>query len=119
MTVWTVDGTSLLCELEDATISVEVDTEDAAGVCDDWKYAWSMARSWKIEQTNFVAGTGALGIQLAAGDNQVAVVLNTGGNGYTGTGLVTSGSHSIGRRALQKDVFSIEGQGPLVVDPNS
>jgi hypothetical protein len=113
-TVFTLDGTNILCEFETAEMSVEITTEDARGACDDWEYAWSISKSWQLTGSLFVADAAFL-LAAAAGDNQITVVFNTGANAYTGTGILTSGSHSVNRSSLQKQSFTIKGQGSLTV----
>ncbi len=115
VSVFTLDGTSLLCELEDATVSVEVQDEDGRGVCDEWSYAFSISRAWTIEANLFVAAAGALGVADAAGSNSVAVVFNTGANTYTGNGVITQSQHSVSKGALQKYSITIKGYGALTV----
>lgn len=115
VSVFTLDGTSLLCELEDASLSVEVQDEDGRGVCDEWSYAFSISRSWTLEATMFASADGALGVADAADQNSVAVVFNTGANTYTGNGIITQAQHQVSKGSLQKWSVTIKGYGPLSV----
>lgn len=116
VTVFTLGGDSYICELENATVSIEVESEDVAGVCDVWGYEWPLTKSWSLECTCWVAGSGATMLKDAAdGDAQVAVSFTTGGNAYTGVALITSASHEISRKGHQKWSVTLKGQGALTV----
>jgi hypothetical protein len=114
ISIFTLDGTSLLCELEEAEITVEADTEDASGACDEWKYAWANKRSWTLSYKGFVPAS-ARGILDAASNSNVTVVFNTGANTYNGVGLMKTASHSVSKSSLQRESISIEGQGELTI----
>lgn len=114
-TVFTLGGAEYLCDLDNATLSIEVENEDARGVCDEWSYAWATSKAWSVDAELFVGTNAALITDMISGDSIVTVVLNTGANTYTGTGLLTSGSHSVGKSGLQKLSIKISGQGELSV----
>ena len=115
VSVFTIGGIDYLCDLDNATISVDVTDEDARGVCDAWSYAWATSKAWKIEAEIFVPATAALINDMVSGDSLVTVAFNTGANSYTGNGLLKTGSHSAGKSGLQKMNVTISGQGALAV----
>jgi hypothetical protein len=115
VSVFSVGGTEYLCDLDNASLSVEVEQEDARGVCDEWAFAWATSKSWSIDAELFVSTVAALMTDIIGGDALVTVSFNSGANTYTGTGLLTSGSHSAGKSGLQKLSIKIQGQGALAV----
>lgn len=119
VSVWSLDGTSLLCNLEDATVTVDVQDEDGRGVCDSWSYSFAISRAWTIEATMFVDEFGANAVADAANANTVVVVFNTGANNYTGTGTITQAQHLVSNGGLQKQSVTIKGYGALTVTPPS
>lgn len=115
VSVFTLGGSDYLCDLDNASLSVEVEHEDARGVCDEWSFAWATSKSWSLDAELFVASAAALVTDMISGDSIVTVSFNTGANTYTGTGLLTSASHSAGKSGLQKVSVKIQGQGTLSV----
>lgn len=115
VSVFTLGGTAYLADLENATVSVNVDSEDAKGIADAWNYAWATAKGWSIEADTFVATSAAILTDAASGDALVTVAFTTGGNTYSGTALIKTASHSTSRAALQRQKFTLEGQGALTV----
>lgn len=115
ISVFSLGGTDYLCDLDNATLSVEVESEDARGVCDEWSFAWATSKSWSIDAELFVTAAASLVTDMISGDSIVTVSFNSGANTYTGTGLLTSGSHSAGKSGLQKLSVKIQGQGALSV----
>lgn len=115
VSVFSLGGDSYLCDLEDATLTITSQTEDARGVCDEDSYAWAISRGWELQASIFVASTASLMADVAEGDGQVTVSFNTGANTYTGTGLITNASHSVSKGGLQKMSVTISGQGGLEV----
>lgn len=115
VSVFTLGGTDLKCSLDNASLSIEVEQEDARGVCDEWSFAWATSKSWSIDAELFVEATAPLMADMISGDALVTVTFNSGANTYTGNGLLTSGSHSVGKSGLQKVSIKIQGQGELSV----
>lgn len=115
VSVFTLGGTAYLADLENATLSVNVDSEDAKGIADDFAYPWATARSWSIEADTFVASAAAILSDAATGDSVVTVAFTTGAGTYSGNALIKSASHSTSRGALQRQKFTLEGQGELTV----
>lgn len=113
--VFTVGGTSYINDLENATLSVEVQEEDARAIKDQFSYPWATGRSWTLEADVFVGAAATLLSIAGAGSAQVAVAFDSGGNAYSGTGLVTSASHQVNRGGLQMQKITIKGQGPLTI----
>lgn len=113
--VFSLGGTEYLCDLDNATINVEIDEEDARGVCDDWKFAWATAKGWSLDGELFVASVAPLMADIISGDALVTVSFNTGGNTYTGNALIKSAGHSAGKTGLQKVSAKLSGQGALTV----
>lgn len=112
VSVFSLGGTDYYCDLDNATLTIEVEHEDARGVCDDWSFAWATSKSWSLDAELFVAATAPL---MADADSLVTISFNSGANTYSGTGLITSASHSAGKSGLQKVSVKIAGQGALTV----
>lgn len=103
-------------DLEDCTISFEVQNEEAKALKDQYDYPWATGRSYTIEATVFVSTAAALCTLAATGSAIVSISYSTGGNAYSGSGLITSASHSASKGALQRQKISIKGQGaPTIV----
>ena len=115
VSVFTIGGTAYLGDLENATLTVNVDSEEAKGIADEWNYAWATAKGWTIEADTFVATTAATLTDAASGDALVTVAFTSGGNTYSGNALIKSATHSVGRASLQRQKFSLEGQGALTI----
>lgn len=115
VSIFNIDGTAYLADLDNATLSLNIESEDARGIADEWSYAWATSKSWSIEAETFVASDAAILADAAAGDSLVTVAFDTGAGAYSGTALIKSASHSASRGALQKQKFSLEGQGTLTV----
>lgn len=112
VSVFSLGGSSYLYDLDNATLSIEVETEDARGVGDLWSHSWSTSKSWGLDAELFVATSATL---VADADQLVTVSFNTGANTYTGNGVLKSTSHSVGKSGLQKQSIKIEGQGALTI----
>lgn len=115
VSVFTLGGTAYLCALDNATLTVNVDSEDAKGVCDEWNYPWALARNWTIEADIFVEAAAALVTDATSGDAVVTVAFTSGANTYSGTALIKTASHSVSRSSLQRQKVTLEGQGELTV----
>jgi len=115
VSVFTLGGTAYLADLENATVSVNVESEDARGIADAWSYAWATSKSWSIEAETFIASSAAILADAASGDSLVTVSFTTGAGSYTGNALIKTASHSSNRGALQRQKFTLEGQGALTV----
>lgn len=115
VSVFSLGGTAYYCDLDNATLSVEVESEDARGVCDEWSYSWATSKAWSLDAELFVAAAATLISDLVSGDALVTVSINSGANTYTGNALIKSGSHTFGKSGLQKMSVKLEGQGALSV----
>jgi hypothetical protein len=114
VSVYTLGGTSLLAELENAEVLVENQTEDGSGVNEPWSEAEIVGKSWRIEYEGHIATVAAL-MSEAADDGAVTVAITTGANQYAGNGIVRTASHQTNRRSLQKQRVTIEGAGALTI----
>lgn len=115
VSVFNISG-NYIDDLEDCTVSFEVKDEDAKALKDQFDYPWATGRSWQIEATVFVSTAAALCTLAATGSAQVSISYTTGGNAYSGSGLLTSASHSVAKNALQRQKITIKGQGaPTIV----
>ena len=113
VSVFTVGGNAYLGNLDNATLTVTVDTEEAKGISDQWNYPWATARGWSIEADTFVATTAPTLLDAATGDALVTIAFTSGAGTYSGQGIIKTASHSTGNKQLQKEKFTIEGQGAL------
>jgi hypothetical protein len=112
VSVFTLEG-NYIDDLEDATVTVNVDSEEAKAIKDQFAYPWATGRSWQLECGVFVSTSATLVALAATGDAQVSISFDTGGNAYSGIGLIKTASHSVGKGALQRQKVTIDGQGPL------
>lgn len=117
LTVFTLDGTSVVCKTETVTLNVEVETADAACINDIWSSAAIVGKSWSLEGSGLIDST-AFFTGKADTDPTLTVVLTTGAKSYTGTGILTRATHGVARRAMQTESFTIAGVGALTIaDP--
>lgn len=112
VSVFTIGGVDLLCDVENFNVRREVREVDAGGICDQDEFPYAVRQGWTAEGDLFVAASAPL---MADADAQVTFTANTGANTYSGTGLLTTRDHSVTRDGLQKVTFTIRGQGPLSV----
>lgn len=114
VTLFSLGGTAMVGMLENATLEVTNATEDAAGVNERWAENTIVGSNWRIEGELNVATVAGI-LTEAVGDGAVSVAFETGGNDYTGNGVVETASHQVNRRSLQKQRVSIQGNGALTV----
>ncbi|GEM_PF-6679412 len=114
VSVFTLGGAQYIDDLEDASISFEIENDEARAIKDQWSYVYATGRSFTVESSVFVSPSAALVALAASGSAQVTFSYVTGGATYAGTGLITSANHSTGR-GLQKQKITIKGQGAPTV----
>ena len=114
VSVYTLGGTALIAELENAEVIVENQTEDGSGVNEPWSEMEIVGKSWRVEYEGHIGTVAAL-IAEAADDGAVTVAITTGANQYAGNGVVRTANHQTNRRSLQKQRCTIEGVGALTV----
>lgn len=117
LTVFTLDGTSIVCKTNDATVNIEAQVEDASCINDVWESNALTGKRWSLEGSGLIDSTAFFTGKIDT-DPIVTVVLTTGAKTYNGTGVLTRATHGISRRAFQTESFSIVGQGALTIaDP--
>lgn len=115
ISVFTIDGVSFLCELKNATLTINIQTEEAKGACDVWSKPWAVSGSWDAHAELDVASAASL---MGAGTNLntlVSVVWNSGANNYSGEANITNVSHQAGHASLQKMNVTLMGFGDLTI----
>ena len=116
VSVFTVGGANLAGELTDSTISIDISEEDGSGINEFWGESEATGGDWQLTGTALVEDVARL-MALAIAANTVTITYNTGGNAYTGTGIITQSGHQIKRKALQTQSFTVKGKGVLVATP--
>lgn len=111
-TVFSLGGTAMITALQNATIVSEVKDEDAAGVHDVWEYPWAVKGRWHIEADIFAESIAAL---MPLVGTVVTVTFTTGAGSYSGSVLVTMGSHQVNRDSLQVQKAMLKGQGAATI----
>lgn len=105
-----------LHDMENCTLSTEVHATEAKGLADEYDYPWATGRAVTLEADVFVSTSAALLTLAATGTAQVSISYNSGGNTYSGQGLITSVNHSNTRDGLQTQKVTIKFQGaPTIV----
>ena len=116
VSVFSLGGTAYLQDLDNCTVTVQVKDEDASGIADAWEYAWATKQSVQIESDMFVAHTNYI---MPLVGTSLAVSYNSGAGTYAGQFLLTMDAHSATKTELQKNKFTLKGQGALTFTPNS
>ena len=88
VSVFTIGGTAYLANLDNATLTINIDSEEAKGIADSWNYPWATAKGWSIEADSFVASAATTLTDAATGDALCTIAFTTGGGTYSGTGLI-------------------------------
>jgi hypothetical protein len=115
-TVFTLDSVAMIGTLEEATVEFTVGDEDSAAVNEINEFASPVSRSCRITGSMFVDTGGAKLAVIAAGsDPVVTTTWTTGANSYTGDFLVTTASHMVRKKSLQKQQFTLKSQGAITV----
>lgn len=112
--VFTIEGTTLIGELMDVTISVSLGDEDASAINEVDDDPVPVSRSTTITGSCFVDVSATLVAKALTADPVVTFVVTTGGNSYSGTGLLSTASHEVKRKSLQKQSFTIKSKGAVV-----
>lgn len=117
LTVFTLDGTAVVCKTENVALNIDVETEDGACLNDVWSSATVVGKSWSIEGSGMIDST-AFFTGKADTDPVLTVAITSGAKTYSGTGVLTRATHGIQRRQNQTESFSVAGVGALTVaDP--
>ena len=114
LTVFTLDGTSVVGQFSQATLTVDVENEDGAAINDVWSSAVAAGKSWQLSCQGKLDTT-AFAVGKAVSDPVVTVVFTTGAGDYSGTALVSQATHGVTRRTLQDQSITLLGQGQLTV----
>ncbi len=115
VSVFTVGGTVYLGNLDNATLTVNVESEESKGIADAWTFPWATSKGWSIEADTFIASAATTLTDAATGDALVTIAFTSGAGVYSGTGLIKTASHTVGNKQLQKEKFTVEGQGALAI----
>lgn len=116
ISVWTVGGQSFIGHVQNATIEMEVETQESRAVQDDYAYPKAKHKSWRCTGTYVVDTTGLTypaDLQTKFGTT-VAISFNTGAGTYTGNGILRRISHAVPDGGQTHDT-EIVGQGALSV----
>ena len=118
VTVFTVDGQSILGTLQSADFEITNETEDTSGVADRWGEPIVVGSDWRIEGEMQFTASATLAALAAGNDVAVAVSFNTGGNLYEGNAILARAGHRVGKRAVQTQTVTLMGTGaPTVTAP--
>lgn len=118
VTVCSLGGTSILATLKDVTLNIEIDSQEARAIADEWSYAWAVGRSWNMDFDLHADGStvsSTLMAEVISGDCVVTVATTIGGLVYSGTGLFKTASHAASTSSLQSHKGAISGQGSLAL----
>lgn len=108
VTLFTLNSASLLGQLENATFKTDVKHDEAKGVADAWRYPWGQDQGWDIEADLFAGVNSQV---MAYVGQSVSCAWSVGGTNYSGTVLVTTGSHMAHNASLTKQKLTLMGQG--------
>lgn len=114
----TLTPVDLVDVLQNVEYEISIGDEDGSGVNEVSEDPEPVSRARVITGECLVEDEAHL-VQLAESANPVvAFSLETGGNTYAGTGLLTRAAHSVRRKALQRSTFTIKVKGtPTVTAP--
>jgi len=114
-------------DLSDASMTVEVETEEASGVADEFEIAYPTGSKWTLTGNFFCNTTLARSVMNRAinaarrtgtsagattAQNISIVFTTSAGKSYTGVGLITTCAHKVGKGLQAYDV-TIAGYGAL------
>lgn len=114
VTAFTIGGSAYLDDVIDATLTPENRQEESKGVADRWDEPQLVGSGWNLE-VNLKAGTTPKFPILGTATGSYAVGLTTTYATYTGTAVLLTAAHEVGRDAIQKVRVSMKGYGSLVV----
>ena len=118
LTVFTLDGQSMVTKTNDVSVDIEIATEDGSDINSVWTSATLVGKSWTITGSGLI-DTNAYMTGKADTDPIITVAITSGAKTYSGTGIITRTSHSIQRHQNQTESFTIIGQGALTIaDPS-
>lgn len=112
VSVFTMDAVSLVCHIDQATLSFENETEEAGCINDVFAFPAIIGKSWSVSASGAVDTKNEMLIK-ALSDPLVAITLTVAGGTYTGNALVTTASGDFARRSLDKGSATFTGQGAL------
>lgn len=116
VTVFTVDGTDYLVNLESGSLSVEWTHEEGKACGDLWAYPIATKKKIAMDATLKVPATGGAGLALLMGgttaDLEVTPSITINGVAATFDGLLTLVDHSFPQGGIQKQKVSIKGRSP-------
>lgn len=113
VTVFTMDGASLLCQIDEATLSIENATEEGGCINDVWSLPVITGKDWNVSASGAV-DTSNVFLLKALSDPTVTLVLTVAGGSWGGTALLTSATGTHARRSLDKGSATFTGAGALV-----
>ena len=114
ITVWSLGGTDYLGLMENAELIIDNVLEDGSGINERWTDMELAGGSWRVEGECHFETTAAI-MAEATGDAILTLSIDTGDTTYSGTGILRTASHQHNRRTAQKQRFTLEGKGALVV----
>ena len=113
LSVFTLDSQSMLCSVQNVTLTIENQTEEGACINDTWASPVVAGKSWSLSASGPI-DTAFYGLLEAHADPTVTVSMTVQGGAWSGTAVVVSATGEHGTRQLDKSSLSLQGQGALV-----
>lgn len=110
VSVFTVGG-AYVDDLENATLSIDNDSEETAAVKDAWSSELTLQYGWKVEASVFGGTTAPLMVLAAGTAPSAALTFTYGTKKYTGNTLLRV-DHSFGK-GVQRHKLVLLGNGAL------
>lgn len=104
-------GGAYVDDLENATLSIDNDSEETAAVKDSWSSELTLQYGWRVEASIYAATTAPLMVLAAGSAPSAALTFTYGTKKYTGAALLRVG-HSLGK-GVQRHKLVLIGNGPL------
>lgn len=129
-TVFSIGGKEHICDIRDATLTIEWQDTNVGTICDPWSAAYPVSYGWRVEGTMWPSSNqaassivysmiGAGGTTMTGGQGigatatPLAIVITTPAGSISGNGIFTSITHSASRNEVQSYKFTLLGVGDL------
>lgn len=115
LTVFTLGGDSMVCHAEECVINSSIESEDGSCINEVGAEPVAMGRARSISAQGLVDDEAVFMQLIEASNPVVTVAVTSGANTYSGSALITSASHTIARRQLQRQSIELQIIGALSV----
>lgn len=111
VSIFSLDGTVLLGELQDCTVTSTIGDEDGSSINEISEDPEPVSRMRTITGNMLVEDAPALMLIIESADPVVTIAYSPGGVNYAASALLTQTAHQAKRKALQTESFTLKIKG--------